>query len=148
MVLRFTNSQETTASRTVTESVFRLLAEIYGHSPWSRGQIMQDLSRAEVRYYLVYDDSLLVGFLATQCVLDELEITNLAVSPDYRRKGLASRLLANLADFHGTLFLEVRVSNRSAQELYRKLGFTQFNHRKAYYSRPVEDALLLRKIQL
>ncbi|GAB2028174.1 ribosomal protein S18-alanine N-acetyltransferase [Lactovum odontotermitis] len=148
MSFRFTNSREITAVRTVTESVFRILAEIYGHSPWSREQIMLDLAHSGVCYYFVYDDDLLVGFLATQCVLDELEITNLAVLPEYQRQGLASRLLANLADFHGILFLEVRVSNLSAQELYRKLGFTQFNHRKAYYSRPVEDALLLRRIQL
>jgi ribosomal-protein-alanine N-acetyltransferase len=109
---------------------------------------MSDLSSPAVIYFLVYDEQRLVGFLATQQVMDELEITNFAVIPAYQRRGLAKQLMSNLWTFHGTLFLEVRESNQTARHLYEKCGFVQFNRRKAYYSHPVEDALLLRKTQL
>jgi ribosomal-protein-alanine N-acetyltransferase len=131
----------------LTEAVFHVLAEIYRHSPWSRDQIMSDLSRPETCYFLVYDEKQLIGFLATQTIIDELEITNLAIISNYRRQGLAEQLLHNLAGFHGTLFLEVREGNLPARQLYEKCGFAQFNRRKDYYANPSEDALLLRKTQ-
>ena len=75
---------------------------------------------------------------------------NLAVAPDCRRWGIGEALVRELLrrlDAQGirSLSLEVRVSNESAQALYRKLGFAPVGRRPRYYEKPREDALILRK---
>jgi ribosomal-protein-alanine N-acetyltransferase len=98
--------------------------------------------------YLLYDlrvaemGSTLVGFLASRSVEDETEILNVAVHPNFRRRGVATRLIESIRG--ESLFLEVRESNSTAQELYRKLGFEVVGRRDNYYDDPVEDALVMR----
>jgi ribosomal-protein-alanine acetyltransferase len=98
--------------------------------------------------YLLYDlrvaemGSTLVGFMASRSVEDETEILNVAVHPNFRRRGVATRLIESIAG--ASLFLEVRESNSTAQELYRKLGFEMVGRRDNYYDDPVEDALVMR----
>ena len=75
---------------------------------------------------------------------------NLAVFPEYRRKGIGEQLVLTLVEkLKGndvySLTLEVRASNESAIALYTKLGFTQVGRRPNYYKNPKEDALILRK---
>jgi ribosomal-protein-alanine N-acetyltransferase len=81
-------------------------------------------------------------------VLDELHINNLAVLPDLRRAGIGSTLLAfvlqkgvELGAHRATL--EVRRSNEAARLLYERFGFAVAGVRPGYYSKPVEDALVL-----
>ncbi|GBR74868.1 putative acetyltransferase [Candidatus Termititenax aidoneus] len=79
---------------------------------------------------------------------DELQILDVYVQPEYRRQGLAENALRELFGENPRLnnaYLEVRVSNQAALNLYLKLGFTKTGLRKNYYSTPVEDAVLLRK---
>jgi len=74
---------------------------------------------------------------------DEAEILNLAVDPTFRRRGIASRLLARLrAETASKIYLEVRASNTGAQAFYEQMGYRREGERKAYYHRPVEDAWL------
>ena len=75
---------------------------------------------------------------------------NVAVAPDYRRQGVGEKLILALVDAlkeRGShwLMLEVRQSNAPARALYAKLGFAEVGRRKNYYSKPREDALILRK---
>ena len=75
---------------------------------------------------------------------------NLAVHPDYRRRGIARKLVLELIEQLKTqgshiLILEVRASNDPAIALYTDLGFTQVGRRPNYYFKPKEDALILRK---
>lgn len=76
-----------------------------------------------------------VGFLVTRRLLEgESEVLNLAIAPAYRRQGVARTLLAAAFErWPGTWFLEVRASNRAAQECYRKLGFRNVGIRPGYY---------------
>ena len=80
-------------------------------------------------------------------VLGEGNITNIAVSPSYRRSGVAEALLkelerrARLKDVT-IFFLEVRQSNEAAKRLYEKLGYSP---RKRFYEKPVEDAIVMSK---
>jgi ribosomal-protein-alanine N-acetyltransferase len=119
-------------------------------SPWTRAMYLRELENGGVSFcYLARDpDRLAVGFCSFWRVLDELHINNLAVLPGRRRAGIGSMLLTfvlkkgvELGATRATL--EVRRSNESALLLYQRFGFTVSGVRDAYYSKPVEDALVL-----
>lgn len=80
----------------------------YGESPWSEAYLLSNLKRDI--YFLAEVDDELVGFLAVQVVMEEMEITNLAVKPEFQSNKIASSLMDQVANFAGTLFLEVRES--------------------------------------
>ena len=88
------------------------------------------------------------AYCALQVVADEGHIHDLAVAPEARRQGLGRRLLALVLDLAAAkgarvVHLEVRAGNAAARGLYRALGFREVGRRPAYYSAPVEDAVLL-----
>ncbi len=90
-----------------------------------------------------------LGFLIAHQLHREWELENLVVAPDFRRKGLATKLFAALLTrARGTnsesVFLEVRESNQAARALYARLGFKESGRRKLYYTNPHEDAVLYR----
>ena len=75
----------------------------------------------------------------------EWELLNLAVSPNVRRRGVASRLIAKLKELKAdTIFLEVRESNTAARSLYGHHHFLEVGQRKNYYAHPTENAIVLR----
>ena len=89
-----------------------------------------------------------VGYIGYLCAVDEYEITNVAVSPDYRRRGIGEALLSALlsqARENGIvrITLDVRVSNIPATSLYQKLGFCSCGTRKNFYTAPREDAAVM-----
>jgi [ribosomal protein S18]-alanine N-acetyltransferase len=91
----------------------------------------------------------ILAYCASQVVLDELHIHNVAVHPEHRRRGLARWLLEFVrerARRQGvrSALLEVRASNEQALRLYRHLGFEPQSVRRNYYRHPTEDALVLR----
>ena len=93
---------------------------------------------------------MVAGYVGSQAVLDEADIMNVAVSPDYRRTGVAKALLEALqtaltARGVHSLTLEVRASNEPARALYTSVGYVQVGRRPNYYHKPREDALILRK---
>ena len=119
-------------------------------NPWTRDMHQAELDNRGVSYSYVAKDEAdtVVGFCSFWRVLDELHINNLAVLPNRRREGIATALLtfvlregAALGATRATL--EVRRSNEAAQRLYERLGFSVTNVRHAYYTKPVEDALVL-----
>ena len=83
-----------------------------------------------------------VAFQAIQSLTGgEAEILNLAVHPEFRRRGIGTRLLEQL-DFP-VLFLDVRASNQTALRFYHKHGFVKTGHRRKYYQRPVDDSIMM-----
>jgi ribosomal-protein-alanine N-acetyltransferase len=119
-------------------------------NPWTREMYRADLDNHGVSYcYLAMDPGgQVVGFCSFWRVLDELHINNLAVEPRHRRAGVATALLAHVLSTGVRLgatraTLEVRRSNDAARQLYERFGFTVTNVRRSYYTRPVEDALVL-----
>jgi ribosomal-protein-alanine N-acetyltransferase len=100
----------------------------------------------EQDFRVAISENRVVGFVVARTVAaDEREILNLAVAPDFRRKGVARALMASaLAAFRGQVFLEVRESNGVAQKFYKSLGFKELSKRSAYYDNPPETAIVLK----
>ncbi|HEY0222600.1 ribosomal protein S18-alanine N-acetyltransferase [Lactovum miscens] len=146
--MRIKNNRLVANCNALAKEIYNILSSNYEKSPWTLKQIKDDMNLPSSLYFLAYDDKKnLVGFMATVQVVDETEITNIAVSSDSQRQGIAEALLSQLNERQGILFLEVREGNFPARRLYQKLGFEEFNRRKSYYSNPVEDALLMKKEQ-
>jgi ribosomal-protein-alanine N-acetyltransferase len=121
-------------------------------TPWSRNSFLHELFENERAVYLVAKDEFdrLVGYIGMWIIFDEGHITNLAVHPNFRRRGVGSRLLKGLIAYGRRegikyLTLEVRRSNETAQNLYYKHGFVHMGVRRKYYLDNNEDALIMWK---
>ncbi|HEM5315542.1 TPA: ribosomal protein S18-alanine N-acetyltransferase [Streptococcus suis] len=129
----------------LAEAVLAVMESVYEQSPWTLEQIASSMTSQDEDYYLAYEGQELVGFLAVQTVLDEMEILQIAVKADFQRLGIASQLMAAVMDWEGDIFLEVRESNSAAQALYTGQYFTKIGKRKDYYRHPVEDAVMMKR---
>ncbi len=117
---------------------------------WQETQFRLALEKGAFMIHGVENGKDLVAYLAFSFIKDEMEILNLAVDPDYRRQGLATRLLTAVVDEclgkgMKYAFLDVKASNRGAIDLYAKFGFKQIGVRKKYYPDTKEDALLFKR---
>ena len=118
--------------------------------PWSENSIASELEN-ELAYWLAaMEGGTVAGYIGSQTVMGETDMMNVAVHPDYRRRGIAEALVNALVEAlkeqgSHSLTLEVRASNLPAQRLYEKLGFIMIGKRPRYYHNPKEDAYILRK---
>lgn len=117
--------------------------------PWRREAFLFEILLNETADYVValYRDQV-VGYGGMWLVLDEAHITNIAVHPDCRGRGIGRRILQELikrAALRGAtkMTLEVRPSNLIARKLYRDLGFEEKGVRKRYYQDNHEDAIIM-----
>ncbi len=118
--------------------------------PWSEKSVASELENELSLWLVAVDGNVVAGYIGSQAVLGEADMMNVAVSADYRRQGIAQRLVSALIEAlkaagNHCLTLEVRASNEPAKALYEKLGFVQVGRRPKYYEKPKEDALILRK---
>ena len=115
--------------------------------PWSEAAILETIENGG--FYTVFEqDGRIVGYAGLQIVLDEGYITNVAVTEEFRGRGIGSALiesLKNIALEKGLSFisLEVRRSNNGAIALYKKHGFKQVGERRGFYVNPTEDAIIM-----
>ena len=126
------------------------LEKICFSDPWSENSVASELKNPLSCWLVAEEDGEVAGYVGSQTVMDESDMMNVAVHPDYRRKGVAEKLVMELVEAlkkrdSRCLTLEVRASNEPARALYEKLGFVQVGLRKNYYRNPREDALILRK---
>jgi ribosomal-protein-alanine N-acetyltransferase len=118
--------------------------------PWTTTVFHDELDQVGTghRHYLVARSGRAVlGYGGLMFVADEAHVTNIAVHPEHRRGGIATRLLGDLADVAvargcQAWTLEVRASSRGAQELYRRFGFAPAGIRARYYEH-TEDAIVM-----
>ena len=102
--------------------------------------------------YLHYDFRVLVcgirvaGFLVSRTLAEgETELLNLAVAPEFRRQGVARKLVESLlAGLRGVVYLEVRESNLAARKFYNRMGFQEVSSRIGYYQEPPEAAIVMK----
>lgn len=118
-------------------------------TPWSEKLFYDEVENPRTVYYVaVDDDGEIVGYGGMWHVVDEGQITNIAVKKDLRGKGVGSMLLAEIINWAkdkgiGVIQLELRESNLNALGLYKKYGFKVVGKRKEYYKNPTEDAILM-----
>ena len=122
-------------------------------TPWSKNAFADAVDSQNYEYIVALDGSNgnVVGYAGMQVVLDEAEITNIAVDEQYRKRGIAGKLLESLeilCDRRDVkyLHLEVRESNTAARSLYTKCGFEIDGMRKNFYQKPTENAVLMTKV--
>ena len=118
--------------------------------PWSKKMLSEELEN-QCAAFLVAEEPLthkVVGYAGLMVMADEGYITNVAVFPEYRRRGIAAQIIKVFCDFArgnhlAFLTLEVRPTNAAAISLYQSFGFEEVGRRKNYYDLPKEDALIL-----
>jgi ribosomal-protein-alanine N-acetyltransferase len=117
-------------------------------TPWSEISFFNELKNPRSIVRAARKAGRIIGYVCANRVLDEGHILDLAVHPEFRRLGIASALVSRvIEDLRSEccrfIFLEVRASNGSAAELYRKFGFEETGIRKNYYISPEEDGLMM-----
>ena len=118
--------------------------------PWSEKSVASELTNPLSLWLVALEGERVAGYVGSQSVLGESDMMNVAVHPEFRRRGIAEALVQELVaqlkkKGNYCLMLEVRASNDPARKLYEKLGFVQVGLRKNYYRNPKEDACILRK---
>lgn len=124
------------------------LEQVCFSQPWSAQVLQAELKNTTAYFLAARENNKLAGYAGMYHVLDEGYIANIAVAPEFRRRGVGTMLLEGLlahARAHALSFLtlEVRESNLPAIALYSKVGFSQVGRRRGFYEAPCEDALLM-----
>ena len=131
-------------------SQIAVLEKLCFSDPWNEASVASELVNPLSLWLVALDGDRVAGYVGSQSVMGEADMMNVAVDPDYRRQGIAERLITMLVERLREnevycLLLEVRASNDNAKALYAKLDFMEVGRRKNYYRNPKEDALILRK---
>jgi ribosomal-protein-alanine N-acetyltransferase len=120
-------------------------------NPWHEVTFRGEILNEGISFPLVAvhkTEKRIVGYIVYWLIKDEIMVNNIAVDPDFRRRGVGEAILREVLENirrEGVVFvsLEVRISNNAARALYEKLGFRLLGIRENYYSNPQEDALVL-----
>ena len=118
-------------------------------TPWRENTFRGLMRRTDTDLFVAEEEGAVLGYAACWTVVDQSELGNVAVAPEARGRGVGGALVDAVVERvreRGAveLFLEVRESNRGAQSVYRERGFEVVGRRRAYYSSPTEDALVMR----
>lgn len=116
--------------------------------PWSEKALKESLAQEYYSFLVAEVQGQVAGYMGLYRVLDESDVTNIAVAQQYRRQGIGQALLARMLQLVQEkgihlVNLEVRAGNLGAIALYEKMGFQTIGYRKNFYEKPVEDAVLM-----
>jgi [ribosomal protein S18]-alanine N-acetyltransferase len=123
-------------------------------APWSRTSFEAELAGNPFSQILVVPGPMeasgipLLAYICAWAIFEEIRFLNLAVHPQFRRRGIAKQLILQALRIgvdQGCCrgLLEVRHSNQTARTLYESLGFKEYATRNSYYTNPTEDAILM-----
>lgn len=151
-VIRLADGSELLVRPMETEDVSRvaeLEREIFS-MPWSEKAFLEEVERQDRLFAVVYQGEQLAGYMGLIPSFEEADITNVAVSPLLRRRGIAEHMLSVVLQWGresgiNAFTLEVRAGNGAAVALYEKMGFVCEGRRKNFYEKPREDALIMWK---
>ncbi|MDO5063054.1 MAG: ribosomal protein S18-alanine N-acetyltransferase [Peptostreptococcaceae bacterium] len=124
------------------------IEELSFFTPWSKKSIHTEVDNPLGHYIVLMDRDRVIAYGGFWVVMEEANINNVAVAPEYRGRGISRILMDKLIEMAKTqgakeLFLEVRSSNYVAQNLYRSLGFKMIGLRTGYYVDTEEDAIIM-----
>lgn len=144
MILREMTIEDLEQVMEIEEDLFRV--------PWTREGYFTFLTRKDAMFLVVEEKGQILGYCGLLMVLDEGDVTNVAVRRDRQKEGIGNFLMESmirLAEGMGvtTIHLEVRTSNETAVRLYERNGFTRDGIRRNYYQNPVEDAILMTRME-
>lgn len=127
------------------EQILRMSPEA---AAWSMEALADAWSQHAPYFFVARHERGIAGFISGRKTADQAEILNLAVHPDFRKRGIGNTLVGKLVHTFARqsvaqVFLEVRESNAPAISFYKALGFHQIGHRPGYYENPTEAALVL-----
>jgi ribosomal-protein-alanine N-acetyltransferase len=134
------------------ESITSIEDQQFQH-PWKKKFFTDELTH-DICYFYVAEDTFsrqVAGYIIFWLISEEIELHNLAVAKDYKKKGIGKQLMLFMLDCAEThkvqeIFLEVRESNKEAIAFYEAFQFKRVNVRKDYYSNPIEDAVVYRLV--
>lgn len=115
---------------------------------WSLDSITKEIYNKFARYVVCKEDNKVIGFAGAWLIASEGQITNVAVHPEYRGKGIGKKLMESLIyslkqEDCNAITLEVRESNTVAKNLYKNFGFISEGIRKNFYKDNKEDANIM-----
>ena len=121
--------------------------------PWSRKSFWEEAANEQTCYWLALSDEEIIGYAGCWLVLDEAQITNIAIHPDFRGQKIGRALLQEIikeAVQRGAerMTLEVRPSNLVALKLYKSFDFKDCGRRPGYYQDNGEDAIIMWNLEL
>ena len=124
------------------EQIFNLEKEIFKNSAFSKSYLNTLIKGDNSFIYVYLIDSKVCGYLIVLDSIDVYEILAIATIEEYRNKGIAQKLLNKIKIKN--IFLEVRESNQTAINFYKKNKFKEISIRKNYYSEPTENAIIMK----
>lgn len=124
------------------EQIFNLEKEIFKNSAFSKSYLNTLIKGDNSFIYIYLIDDKVCGYLIILDSIDVYEILAIATVEEYRNKGIAQELLAKIRTKN--IFLEVRESNQTAINFYKKNKFKEISIRKNYYSKPTENAIIMK----
>lgn len=130
--------------------VLAKLEKVCFSTPWSEKSLEEELDNHTAHFLVAEADGEIAGYIGLFVVCESCYISNVAVFPEYRRQGVATRLLGSASELAAengaeSISLEVRPSNEAAVALYSGLGFDEVGLRKNFYRSPAEDGLIMTK---
>ena len=131
------NISITKASISDIESIYEI-DKLSFPIPWTKDSIENEFKNMLSEFLVAKIDNQVIGYIISWIVMDECQIANLAIHPDYRKQKIASNLINELIKICKKrkvtyILLEVRISNTPAINLYKTFGFTEEVIRKDYY---------------
>ena len=148
-VFQFSILNPQSLSEEIAEQLSELDKMCVGADGWSADSFRSEAEKDNGYVLYVMDNENVIALLSGYSAVGEADITSIAVHPEYRRKGLALRLIERfiemIPDDAESIFLEVRESNAPAIALYEKCGFERLSVRKNFYSQPRENAVVMQK---
>jgi len=145
--MKMSEIEFTTLKKGDVKELARLDAECFS-VPWSENSFLADVKNPFAHYVIAKINGEICGYCGIYKVLDEGQITNIAVGEKFRRCGIGHKILGKIIEYAKgneikSISLEVRQSNAAAISLYEKYGFLTVGLRKNYYHNPTENAVLM-----
>lgn len=129
------------------DEIHRIESKVFS-DPWSKRAFSSDIRNDFTIPLVARFEKKVAGYACLYKTADEIQIGNLAVSPDFHQRGIGTKIMEYIINLAAeqkvkVLVLEVRQSNEAARKLYLKFGFKVAGKRRYYYRKPQEDALIM-----